>query len=102
MNRAIHTHPAEAPTLPESERHTLELAVDRLLAVADPLKVILFGSRAGGQARSSSDRAARIDYCGWGGCLGKPNELTIQGLVYLAGQQELSRSGLLGRGRRWN
>jgi predicted nucleotidyltransferase len=43
------------PALSEPDQQTLSQVVDRLVGAANPLKVILFGSRARVEARPSSD-----------------------------------------------
>src|SRR5271166_3484695 len=46
---------ARVPALSEGEREVIQTAVERVVDTADPLCVILFGSRARGQGRRHSD-----------------------------------------------
>jgi predicted nucleotidyltransferase len=46
---------ARVPALGERERETIQAAVEQVVNIADPLQVILFGSRARGQGQGHSD-----------------------------------------------
>ena len=46
---------ARVPALSEREQETIRNAIERIVDAADPLRVILFGSRARGQAHKHSD-----------------------------------------------
>ncbi len=46
---------AQIPLLSEKEQQTVTMAIERIVSIADPQRIILFGSRARGQSREHSD-----------------------------------------------
>jgi predicted nucleotidyltransferase len=55
MNKTAQRPPASAYPYPAVDEALLQEVVRRILAVGDPLKIVLFGSHARGDARPDSD-----------------------------------------------